>query len=366
MGGPLLTAAMIVRDEEHHLPDCLRSLRGVVDEVVVVDTGSVDSSVAIARAAGARVVCRPWREDFSYARNAGLELARGRWILYIDADERLRPVDPGWLRGLLADSAEVAYRILLRPFRHYTPYREYRLWRSDPSVRFDGVIHEKVVPAIHAVAAAHGRGVPTCDLELEHVGYDGDQSHKHARNLPLLRRQLAAEPGNVFNWWHLGTVLRATGETDEAEAAFRRAIEAAADGDPGRHGGQAFAELALLRLRRGEDVTDLLDRAQRRHPDNWRLVWIRAQAAMAAQRPAEALGWLDRLVRVDLAALPEQRVAYDERIFSAFAHESRGVCLFRLGRFAEAAEAFAAAESAEPDRIEHRVRRQLAQSRAAR
>ena len=93
MSAPLLSATLIVRDEERNLRDCLGSIDGVVDEVVVVDTGSTDGSVEIARELGARVDLPPWRGDFSEARNVALEEARGEWILYLDADERLRPVD---------------------------------------------------------------------------------------------------------------------------------------------------------------------------------------------------------------------------------------------------------------------------------
>jgi tetratricopeptide (TPR) repeat protein len=364
VSGELLTAAMIVRDEEPHLADCLRSLEGVVDDVVVVDTGSVDRSLEIARSLGARAVELPWSGDFSRARNLSLDLAEGRWILYIDADERLRPVARDTVEALLTEPDEVAFRLLLRPFTHFTPYREYRLWRNDPRIRFEGTIHEKVVPTIHKVAADEGRPIGSCDLELHHVGYDGDQSRKHARNLPLLRAQLASEPDNVFNWWHLGKVLLALGETAEAEQAFLRGVELTRRGLGGPHGGQAYAELALLRQERGDDVDELVDEALQRHPDNWRLVWIKAQLAIDAGDPASALPLLERLTAVDVSTLPDQDVAYDERLFGSFAYESRGVCLFRLGRYADATAAFAQAEGCEPHRIDHRVRRQLAESRA--
>ncbi len=185
---------MIVRDEAEHLAACLASLEGIVDDVVVVDTGSVDDTVAIATRLGARVYHHPWTDNFSDARNAALDHAAGRWILYIDADERLRPIARERIVALLDDADEVAFRVWLRPFLGATPAREYRLWRNDPRIRFVGVIHEKVVPAIQAVALADGRGIGLCDLELDHLGYESDQARKHERNLPLLRAQLRAEP----------------------------------------------------------------------------------------------------------------------------------------------------------------------------
>src|SRR4029077_18021100 len=86
----LLSAAIIVKDEADHLDACLSSLHGLVDEIVVVDTGSTDGSVAVAERHGAVVAHEPWRGDFSAPRNRSLDLATGDWILYIDADERVR------------------------------------------------------------------------------------------------------------------------------------------------------------------------------------------------------------------------------------------------------------------------------------
>ncbi|HWW55198.1 MAG TPA: glycosyltransferase, partial [Acidimicrobiales bacterium] len=84
MGGRLrLTAAIIVKDEAEHLAGCLASISGVVDEVVVVDTGSTDDSVAVASGFGAVVLHHPWTGNFSEARNLGLDRATGDWILYI-------------------------------------------------------------------------------------------------------------------------------------------------------------------------------------------------------------------------------------------------------------------------------------------
>src|SRR5437764_1210688 len=99
---------MIVRDEARALPDCLGSLAGYLDEGVVVDTGSQDRTREIAVAAGARVYDVPWADDFAAARNAALERASGDWILYIDADERLRVPADGALQSLLDDPGAAA------------------------------------------------------------------------------------------------------------------------------------------------------------------------------------------------------------------------------------------------------------------
>ena len=265
---PLLSAAMIVRDEE--APGaCLASLQGIVDEVIVVDTGSSDQSMTIARSFGARVYREPWAGDFSRARNAALDRVHGEWVLYIDADERLRPIARADVVALLEHSTEVAFRVMLRPFTGSTPCREFRLWRNDPRIRFEGIIHEKVVPAITAVARSESRPIGVCDLAIDHVGYEGDQTRRHHRNLPLLRAQLAAEPRNVFNWRHLASVLVALDETEEAERALETALGLVRAEPVAPAGGVlVYSDLVRLRYGRGVDTGDLIDEAVGTYPND--------------------------------------------------------------------------------------------------
>lgn len=332
----------------------------------MVDTGSTDASIEIATAHGARVIEHPWSDDFAAARNVGLDHATGEWILYIDADERLRPIDPATVRERLNGAAEAAFRIGLRPFLHATPFLEYRLWRADPEIRFHGVIHEQVVDAIHRVAERDGRPVSDWpELELDHVGYDGDQADKHERNLPLLRRQLEAEPGKIFNWRHLARVLEATGDLAGAEDALERAVELArVETEPSSHGSLAWGDLARIRHERGADVTALLDEGKARWPENWQLVWIEGNLLLDEGRHAEAAACFQRLLAADVSTVAARSVAYDERIFGAFAQSSLGLALFRAGDYAGAAEAYSAAAKLEPGNPEHTAKQALAAARA--
>ena len=152
-----VSACLIVRDEETFLVGCLSSLAGHVDEIVVVDTGSVDASLDIARRHGVVLLEREWRNDFAWARNEALAAARGEWVLYIDADERLI-VPPGeQLTGGLRPPDVCAALVRFRPQPRTTPYREYRLFRNDPRVRFTGSMHEFIVPAIERLTKAGGQ-----------------------------------------------------------------------------------------------------------------------------------------------------------------------------------------------------------------
>ena len=361
-----LSAAMIVRDEEAFLDECLRSISGMVDEVVVVDTGSTDGSKRIARDFHARVFDFAWCDDFSMARNEALARATGEWILYIDADERLRPAARSSIDPLLADDSAVGHTVLFRPQSGYTRYRECRVFRNDPRIRFHGIIHETMLPPLQAVAAHDGRRIGHSALAIDHVGYDGDQHHKHRRNLPLLRAGLAQAPDHVFSWHHLGRALAALGDGEGAAHAWRQGIAAVRRCDASSPiASLVYSSLLRQELDRGQLDSELLDEALARFPGNHVLAWLRGRALIAARCFEEAIGVFARLAAVNAETYVDEAVAYDARIFGPWALDALGLCCFRLGRFAESARYYALAEAAAPDSPAYGVKRRLAEGQQA-
>jgi len=354
MARPLLSAAMIVRDEERFLPDCLASLRGVADEVVVVDTGSEDRTVAIAEEAGARVSSFPWTGSFAAARNAALERARGRWILYIDADERVVGGMPEGLRDRFLEEDLIALTVRFRPAAGVTPYRENRLFRNDPRIRFRGVIHETQVPAVDALVREGGYRAGRCDLAIDHVGYDGPMDHKHRRNLPLLQARLETDPTHVYSWVHLGYTLAGLGRDEEAEAAWVRGLDVVR-GKEITSTLDSLPYFALIRHRRGrgEDVSELLEEAWRLFPFHPEVRWLRARSLMDRGHYGEAAEILRALVETaveETTGVVSSQMAHDERLFRVWAPETLGICCFRLGRYEESVRWLEVAQAAEPSR----------------
>lgn len=346
------------------LGPCLASLQGLVDEIVVVDTGSVDDTVAIATSYGARVVHHPWTDDFAAARNVALEHVTAEWVLYIDADERVIDGDRTALESALTATDAVAFRVWLRPSLDSTPYREYRVWRNDPRIRFEGVIHEQVVSAIHEVADTDGATVELLDLFLQHVGYEGDQTRKHHRNLPLLRVRLEQQPDNLFVHHHLARVLDGLDRADEAEAVLVGALEVARrTGHP--YGALVYTDLVVRRRARAEPVTELLAEGRRVHPDNLVLAYLEGDDLIDHERYDEAAACFKRILATDTSRLPPDSPSYEERLFGDLTLERLALALFRAGRYAESAAAYAAAEAADPARPEYAIKRQLAERRAA-
>jgi tetratricopeptide (TPR) repeat protein len=356
---------LIVRDEEDHLGPCLQSITGLVDEIVVADTGSRDRSREIASAHGARVFDYQWRDDFAAARNYAIDHTSGDWILYIDADERARAYDRRTLDGELGDPRLCACTVRFYPRTGCTAYPEHRLFRRDPRIRFRSAIHETIMPDLDRIVAA-GRGrIGSTKLTIDHLGYDGDQSHKAERNLRLLTKQVEADPNRIYLWWHLGSVCRDLGRVAEAEAAWLRGADVARR-SPGRGPETALClvELAKLRLIRGEEARALVYEAKGLQPDNLLVHWIEAQMLAAAGQYSEALSIFRELANIDPDSLMAN-LSYDRRIFGASAFAEMGYCAFRLDRYAESERWYGRAEALEPGCLEFRVKRQLAGKRAA-
>jgi tetratricopeptide (TPR) repeat protein len=362
---PTLSACLIVRDEERRLGECLASVRGLVDEIVVVDTGSSDATKRIAAGQGARVFDFAWCGDFAAARNHALDHARGDWILSIDADERVRGPAAA-LATALADPAAAAHCVRLHPRRGFTAYWELRIFRNDPAVRFRGAIHERIGPAVDAYRAARGLRVGRVDLAFDHEGYEGDLSAKHRRDLPLLRRALRQDPGDIYNWCRLSTAARCLGQPRVAARAVAAALALAREAkQPGPEECLAYVSHVEWQLAAGQEDDRVVREGLRRFPRNPQLQWLRARALVAAGRHAEAVPHLRRLVARG-AADGVDAMSYDRRIFGAFAYDALARCCFHLGDYARARGYFATAARCEPGNREYRVKEALCVQRAQR
>jgi glycosyltransferase involved in cell wall biosynthesis len=361
-----LSATLIVRDEEQVLEACLSSLKAVVDEIIVVDTGSLDRTAELAADNGAKVFRFAWCDDFSAARNFAIEQASCTWFLYIDADERVRCDDRGALRSALGERGGIAASVRFHPRTGFTAYREYRLYRRDPRLRFQGRVHETMLPEVHRLVAAEGATVLDCDLTIDHVGYDGPQTHKAERYLPLLRQATEADPERVYLWWHLGCIHRELGQVDEAEAYWRHGLALVrAKGRRDSSDCLCHVELIKLDLARGGDAAELIDEGRRLRPDHHLLQWLEAHSLMRRERFKDATALFAGLAVID----PDRLIAensYDKRIFGAGAAERAADCAFRAGDYAEAARWYGILERDTAGAVEFRTKRLLAEARSRR
>ena len=232
-----ISLCMIAKNEERFLRNCLESVQGGIDEIVVVDTGSTDGTIAIAREFGAKVVTVPWTDDFAAARNASLAHATGNWALWLDADEELSPGSASELRRIIEETPQNigAYMVricnwLSHPYRHEGGERAFhhacRLFRNLPGVEFRGRVHEQNLQSIHNL----GFGcVHEATLQIDHFGYAAEVMslrNKHERFITMLHREVEECPEDwlkAFQLFNLANAYFTAGDMPNAEKYFREA-----------------------------------------------------------------------------------------------------------------------------------------------
>jgi glycosyltransferase involved in cell wall biosynthesis len=223
-----VSLCMIAKDEEANLPRCLESVKGVVDEIILVDTGSSDRTKEIAEAYGCMVGGFLWDGNFARARNVGLGHATGDWVLVLDADEELG-AGKEQLRDLLETSSDAEAYFL--PIINYAGAGDQqvrtsvlRLFRNRPEYRFEGAIHEQVLPTIQK----RGGAIGLAPVTIEHYGYldaEIERQGKVKRNLAIALAEVEKRPEDTLALYGLGMEYLRSEEYEMALQAFKRSME---------------------------------------------------------------------------------------------------------------------------------------------
>src|SRR5438132_3734526 len=288
-----ISLCMIVKNEEHNLPGCLDSAAELVDEIVVVDTGSTDRTKAVAVSRGARVVDFAWRDSFAAARNEGLRLAMGDWIFWLDADERPDDSNRQRLRELFAGLKEenAAYTMRqLSPARSAAGMAAFvvqvRLFRRDERIRWEYRVHEQILPALKQC----NTDIRHTEIAVAHHGYqDPDRLRaKLERNARLLRLANAEQPNNSFILYNLGFACLDLGGTEEAASLLQRSLELVQRNDPIVR--KLFAVLARSQGKLGQPAKAFttLQTGLSRFPDDPELLFVNGVLLAEAGNYAEA------------------------------------------------------------------------------
>lgn len=305
---PRLSLCMIARDEEHFLPECLQRVAPAVDEIVLVDTGSTDRTIEIAESFGARVLQRPWDDDFAAPRNCGIDAATGDWILVLDADEFLEADGVAALRAAIEDPSISGYHLVFHNV--YSGAKSQgvtmvRLFRRLEGVRFQNAIHEQVTPSLMCVGAEAGLRLATSDIKVLHYGYGDDvmaSRSKNERNERLFRKQLEKHPDDVYSLYKYGDFLRRYGDRGEAAIELlQRALQVIWAQPPAAPRGVPYAgEIAALcalehaKLGRTQDADAIVERALRTFAPTPNLLYVAASLALSAGRSDEAIAHFER------------------------------------------------------------------------
>jgi tetratricopeptide (TPR) repeat protein len=204
-----ISLCMIVKNEEKFLPGSLASIKGLVDEIIVVDTGSTDRTIEIAREHGAKIYEHPWQNDFSFHRNQSMEYATGDWILILDADEELDPKEHEIIRSAIKrmDIDSISFVVYNKIQSGRVGFlNSHRLLRNHKGFKYSGIVHNQLEVAGKTLMS---------QLKVFHHGYglsDEQMKKKAQRTETLLLQQLQENPDAIFPHFNLAQIYRGMGE----------------------------------------------------------------------------------------------------------------------------------------------------------
>jgi len=222
-----ISACLMVKNEEEMLPDCLESINKIVDEIIVVDTGSTDNTVAIAESYGAKVHHHPWENDFSKHRNQSISYATGDWFLTIDADERLESdkISGQALKSKLKDLSEDVHAVLVT-LKDYTREGELKLvwkvsklFRNNVGVHYEGEVHNQAVTTGKAADSP---------LVIRHYGYDlspEKMEKKFERTHTLLQNRIQDHPEDYEAYFYLANIYGGYKKFDKCIETGKKMLE---------------------------------------------------------------------------------------------------------------------------------------------
>jgi glycosyltransferase involved in cell wall biosynthesis/Flp pilus assembly protein TadD len=252
---PPASLCMMVKNEEQNLPSCLESVRGLFADIVIVDTGSTDQTRELARQYGARVFDFPWVDSFAAARNEGLRHAQGKYVFWMDADDRLDVPNREKLRAVLAglNGEKVAYvmKCVCLPdseTRTATAVDHVRLFPAHPQLRWDYRVHEQILPGLRQLGCEFRRA----DVAIHHVGYQDAalRRRKLDRDLRLLELEHGERPDDPFILFNLGNVHQELGRRAEALGFFERSLRGSKVTDSITH--KLYASVAQCQRQLGQ------------------------------------------------------------------------------------------------------------------
>ncbi len=182
-----LSVCIIVKNEADLLGRCLDSIKFAADELVVVDTGSTDNTVDIAKSKGAKVICTQWRDDFAWARNISIQNATGSWILWLDADDIVPQESIRVFQKLKLEKPDCVFAFTVRnqrPGNTGSEFVQARMFPNRPDIFFERRIHEQIMPSVLRI----GMKMLSRDAVIEHHGYadPATMKKKALRNIALL------------------------------------------------------------------------------------------------------------------------------------------------------------------------------------
>ncbi len=357
-----ISLCMIVRNEEDFLAECLRSIAGMVDEIVIVDTGSTDRTLDIAKQFGACCYPVSWIPDFACMRNISLNYATKDYILVLDADEILTLQGRSSIYKCLTDfpNADAFFVHILNQtdgegVNEVEESLNVRMFRNDPQYRYKGALHEQIAESI---LHANPPGIIfDSQIELIHRGYLKHvvmEKCKKERNLDIALREVKLHPRDGFRAFNLGIEYVRSKQIDQAISVFRSVQEWA---NPNALWASRFYKVyisTLMQAGKWEEANQLLEESVHLFSDYTDLVYLKGVYYSHRGEWILALQHYAKCIEMGDPPIPPYTV--EKGISTYRAYFAMGQSFWSLGKIAEAAVAYRQAFEQNPSFVQSFLR----------
>lgn len=341
---------MIAKNEERVIGECLKSARPFFNQIVVVDTGSTDRTVEIAKELGAEVHKFKWCDDFAAARNESMKHATGRWLFWMDADDTLPwATGEGIVRAVLNAPPDLAgfymkVRFVTDDPQFGTVVDHVKLFRNRPGLKWEHRIHEQILPSLREKVGDVGH----LNVEVLHSGYDTSeegQQRKRERDAKLLALELKEKPDHPFVLFNVGMTHHYNKEYSEAEKFLQKSIDRCRAGETILRKAYALLAISQSMQDKKELAMQTILAGLEACPGDPELLYRKGQMLADADRPAEAIEAYRAVLGQDISG---HFSSIELGILGPGLRINLALALARMGNYREAADHLRAAIGMKP------------------
>ncbi|AWI03302.1 tetratricopeptide repeat-containing glycosyltransferase family 2 protein [Clostridium drakei] len=224
-----ISLCMIVKDEKQNLSRCLESVKDIVDEMIIVDIGSTDNTVEIAKSYGAKAYCLQWCNNFSVAMNESLKYATKDWILIMNADDEFCKEDKEKFKMLITNLDETTVYLFeimcyfgIQSSNNLTINLNPRLFKNNYGYSYEGVIYSQLINNDHSIKE---KGEFIKIYHYECLGDGLISKNKSKRNITILEEEIKKNPQSKFNYFNLGNEYSSINNEKKALESYYKAYE---------------------------------------------------------------------------------------------------------------------------------------------
>lgn len=301
-----ISLCMIVKNEEKVLDRCLKSVEGIVDEIVIVDSGSTDKTKEIAMLYTNKIFDYTWDNDFSKARNYASEKATSEWILILDADEFVDSTNLKQIKDFLSEEINYNYDSFVVKINNFLgdngeqiiQHKSERLYKNFKGIHFERAIHEQLNKKNSKSLLSS-----EIDLIIYHSGYLNKthlEKNKSNRNVPLLEKEMSKSKNIAFDNFNLGNELFSQGKISEALKCYQEAFRKKADINLSWVGMSVVQIVnCLIRLDKNNDALEVINDAEQIWKNNVDFACLKASIFLKQKRYNDANEILIDVIRLD-------------------------------------------------------------------